>query len=109
MFWVASCAALELDGLTKVYDRLWGKGLCAVAEFTQVQGSYRLRVSEASRVAAADLLGPVSPEGEFLFRASNTAELNRWIDRLRAAAVEIEALTRERSTLEDFFIEVVRE
>lgn len=79
-----------------------------VAEFTEVRGAWRLHVTENSRQAAASVLGqPISNDG-FRLQARDTAELNALLDRLRAAGVEIEELARERASLEDFFIEVVK-
>lgn len=79
-----------------------------VAEFTEVRGAWRLRVTEASRDAAATILGQADDASGFRIHARDTAELNACLDRLRSVGVEIEELIRERASLEDSFIEVVR-
>ncbi len=79
-----------------------------VQEFTEVRGAYRLNVSPATKAAAEKLLG--APDGEgFVVKAAGPPELNVIIDQLRAAGVEIEELRREKESLEDFFVEVVKE
>lgn len=57
--------------------------------------------SRASRTAARN--------GWVEFRFSERSEANEAIDRLRAANIEIEAVERQRSTLEDVFLETVAE
>lgn len=81
------------------------------AEFMQATGEYRLRLADSSSAVRACLEGAVQEtrwEGEVAFvRPSGRAELNQMIDKLRALPVEIEAVEPIRSTLEQFFIEVV--
>lgn len=79
-----------------------------VAEFTEVRGAWWLRVADASREAAAAVLGQAAEASGFRIQARDTAELNSYLDRLRSAGVEIEELIRERASLEDSFIEVVQ-
>ncbi len=82
-------------------------------EFTRATGEYRLRLGEATEAAKA-AVGAVVAEARWegnsvVVHPRDRAELNTVIDRLRAAQVEIEALEPMRSTLEEFFIEMVAE
>jgi ABC-2 type transport system ATP-binding protein len=81
------------------------------AEFTRATGEYRIRLAEvtdAARQAVASLVAAANWDGTCVYVAArDRAQLNALIDRLRAASVEIEAVEPMRSTLEEFFIEVV--
>jgi ABC-2 type transport system ATP-binding protein len=81
------------------------------ADFTRHTGEYRLRVaavSDAVHAATQAVVGPVRWEGAAAhIQPRDRAQLNALIDRLRAVPVEIEALEPVRSTLEEFYIEVV--
>ncbi len=81
------------------------------ADFTQPTGEYRLRLAaltDAVRAATEAVVGPARWNGTTgLIRPRDRAQLNALIDRLRALPVEIEAIEPVRSTLEEFFIDVV--
>lgn len=81
------------------------------AEFARPTGEYCVRVAasgEAARAAAAGVVEGARWEGENLHvTPRDRAQLNALIDRLRSVPVEIEAIEPMRSTLEEFFIEVV--
>lgn len=81
------------------------------AEFMRHTGEYRIRVAEATDAARAAVAG-LLPQARWEERSvvgspRDRAQLNALIDRLRAAQVEIEAVEPVRSSLEEFFIEVV--
>jgi len=80
------------------------------SDFTQRTGEYRIQVAavtEPVHAAAESVLGPVKWDGPSLRCAvQDRAQLNLLIDKLRAAAAEIEAIEPLKSTLEEFFIEV---
>ncbi|HWQ03248.1 MAG TPA: ABC transporter ATP-binding protein [Candidatus Nitrosotenuis sp.] len=81
------------------------------AQFTGHTGEYRIRVHEANDRARAAVCGVIPQahweESSALVTPQDRAQLNAIIDRLRAAQVEIEAIEPVRSTLEEFFIQVV--
>jgi ABC-2 type transport system ATP-binding protein len=81
------------------------------AELTRREGEYRIRVADAgdaARGAIAALDGSARWDANDVFLApKDRAHLNAFIDRLRAAHVEIEAIEPMHSTLEECFIEVV--
>jgi ABC-2 type transport system ATP-binding protein len=81
------------------------------ADFTPPTGAYRLRVAavtDAVHDAVQKVIGPVRWEGaSATFTPRDRAQLNALLDRLRALPVEIEALEPVRSTLEDYFLELV--
>ena len=83
----------------------------APRELVSATGEYRVRVShvnEAVRRAADKAISGGIWEGEsVLVRPLDRAQLNRLIDELRAAQVEIEAVEPVRSTLEESFIAAV--
>lgn len=80
-------------------------------ELTRTTGEYRLRVAavtDAVHQAVQAVAGPVRWEGaSATIRPRDRAHLNELIDRLRAMRCEIEAIEPVRSTLEQYFIEVV--
>lgn len=81
------------------------------ADFTRATGAYRLRVAavtDAVHAAVQSVVGPVTWEGAVTsFTPRDRAQLNELVDRLRAVPVEIEALEPVRSSLEDYFLELV--
>lgn len=81
------------------------------ADFARPTGEYRLRLAtltDAGRAATEEVVGPARWNGTTgLVRPRDRAQLNALIDRLRAVPVEIEALEPVRSTLEEFFVDVV--
>lgn len=81
------------------------------ADFTPPTGAYRLRVAavtDAVHDAVQKVIGPVRWEGACTtFTPRDRAQLNALLDRLRALPAEIEALEPVRSTLEDYFLELV--
>ena len=82
-------------------------------EFLRATGEYRLRLAESSdgaRAACETLAEAARWDGGCVYvRPCDRAELNALIDRLRAVPVEIESIEPVRSTLEQFFIDVVAE
>ena len=65
-------------------------------------------LTDAVRAATEAVVGPARWNGTTgLVRPRDRAQLNALIDRLRALPVEIEAIEPVRSTLEEFFIDVV--
>jgi ABC-2 type transport system ATP-binding protein len=86
-----------------------------VEELTTEERVWRLRstpVPEAVAAALGEALiadGGVEPAGLGRYRllAANRGELNAQLDRLRDAGVEIESVEPVRTSLEDYFIEVV--
>ena len=80
-------------------------------DLTRTTGEYRLRVAavtDAVHSVVQAVLGPVRWEGaSATIQPRDRAQLNELIDRLRALPCEIEALEPTRSTLEQYFIEVV--
>jgi ABC-2 type transport system ATP-binding protein len=84
----------------------------APRDFMQHTGEYRVRVAEVTDAvrAAVDAVAPGARWNAAdctIPLPGGRAQLNVLIDRLRAAPVEIEAVEAVRSTLEEFFIEVV--
>jgi ABC-2 type transport system ATP-binding protein len=81
------------------------------AQFTQHTGEYRIRLHEttsAAREAVSAVMAKARWEENAVFvTPRDRAQLNQLIDRLRAAQAEIVALEPVRSTLEEFFIQVV--
>ncbi len=81
------------------------------SDFATTTGEYRLRVAavtDAVHATVQSVVGPVLWDGTTAsIKPRDRAHLNELIDRLRAANVEIEAIEPLRSTLEQFFIEVV--
>ncbi len=81
------------------------------SEFTRKTGEYILtlaQVTDAVHSAAQSVLGPLRWEGPSAhIKPRDRAQLNELIDRLRAVPVEIESLEPVKSTLEEFFIEVI--
>jgi ABC-2 type transport system ATP-binding protein len=81
------------------------------ADFTPATGTYRLRVAavtDAVHDAVQRVVGPVRWEGAVTsFTPRDRGQLNQLVDRLRAVPVEIEALEPIRSSLEDYFLELV--
>jgi ABC-2 type transport system ATP-binding protein len=81
------------------------------SEFTRRTGEYILSVAQvtgAVHAAAQAVLGPLRWDGPSVhIKPRDRAQLNELIDRLRAVPVEIEALEPVKSTLEEFFIEVI--
>jgi len=82
------------------------------ADFIRATGAYRLRVAavtDAVHTAVQGVIGPVSWEGATTtFTPRDRSQLNALVDRLRAVPVEIESLEPIRSTLEDYFLELVQ-
>ena len=83
----------------------------APGDFTRATGEYRMRLArltDGARAAIESLMGSVRWDGTSVWvRPRDRAHLNALIDELRASHVEIEAIEPARSTLEEFFIEVV--
>lgn len=81
-------------------------------ELTRSGGEYRVRlaaVGDAVRQALAAAVDSARWEGNaVVFRPRDLAHLNAVIDRLRAVPVEIEAVEPVRSTLEQYFIELLK-
>jgi ABC-2 type transport system ATP-binding protein len=81
------------------------------AQFTQHTGEYRIRVhapTDHARAAVSALLpGARWDEDAVFVTPQDRAHLNQLIDRLRAAQAEIAAIEPVRSTLEEYFIQVV--
>lgn len=81
------------------------------AEFTHTTGIYRLRVAavtDAVHSAVQAVVGPVRWEGASAqITPRDRAQLNELIDRLRAIPCEIESIEPVRTTLEEYFIQVV--
>jgi ABC-2 type transport system ATP-binding protein len=75
------------------------------------KGEYFIRVADASTAAKAAVAGLVDgarwEENILHFLPRDRAQLNAVIDQLRGAGAEIEAVEPRRSTLEEFFIQVV--
>jgi len=84
----------------------------APADFIRHTGEYRLRLAEGNDAVRA-AVESVAPGARWnaaectVPLPGGRAQLNALIDRLRALPVEIEAAEPVRSTLEEFFIEVV--
>jgi len=81
------------------------------SELVGATGECRLRVaalSDAVRIAVQSVMGTATWDGSSaLIRPRDGAHLNELIDLLRALPCEIEAVEPVRSTLEQYFIEVV--
>lgn len=81
------------------------------ADFTSPTGVYRLKVgalTDPIHAAVQSVVGPVRWEGTVTsFTPRDRAQLNELVDRLRAVRAEIEALEPVRSSLEDYFLELV--
>lgn len=82
------------------------------ADFTRATGEYCLRLAETGEAVRAALgsadMGRARWDGSSVYvRPRDRAHLNQLIERLRAVPVEIESIAPVRSTLEEFFIEVV--
>lgn len=80
-------------------------------EFRKATGEYRLRVATVNN-EVRNYVEAAAPGARWDGRTSvlhprNRAVLNQMIDGLRALSVEIESLEPIRSTLEQFFIEVI--
>ncbi|MFQ5745552.1 MAG: ATP-binding cassette domain-containing protein [Acidobacteriota bacterium] len=89
-----------------------------LAEMTSREREYRLTVASAPESVPAMLDGAVegieqvrAPAGLFAWRltVSDRSHLNAALDRLRSAAVEIEAIEPVRSSLEEVFLKAVKE
>lgn len=88
-----------------------------IEELTAVERVYDLVATPlpADLLAAAEgalaEAGPAREAGLRRYRlmARDRAHLNRLLDRLRQAGAEVDALTPQRRTLEDYFIDVVEE
>jgi ABC-2 type transport system ATP-binding protein len=81
------------------------------AQFTQHTGEYRIRVhapTDHARTAVSALLpGARWDEDAVFVTPQDRAQLNQLIDCLRAVQAEIVAIEPVRSTLEEYFIQVV--
>ena len=81
------------------------------AEFMKTTGEYRLRLSDSStavRTCVQENVPESRWENEVAYvRPQGRAGLNQLIDKLRALPVEFESIEPVRSTLEQFFIEVI--
>jgi ABC-2 type transport system ATP-binding protein len=82
-------------------------------EFLRATGEYRLRLAEITDAVRAAVDAQVEAtrwDGNSVqVRPHDRAGLNTLIDRLRAVPVEIEAIEPVRSSLEEFYVEVVAE
>lgn len=83
------------------------------ADFTRDKGEYRLRLAattEKVQAATAAVIEQAHWNGNCVqVKPRDRAQLNALIDRLRQVPVEIEAVEPVRSSLEEFFIEVVEQ
>lgn len=83
------------------------------AEFTRDTGEVRVRLAQADdsiRAVVAAVVEVARWENTSAYvRPRDRVHLNVLIDRLRAASAEIEAIEPVRSTLEEYFIGVVKE
>ncbi len=84
-----------------------------VSELTEKQEEYRLTVEPGSAFSMpADYNGViVSPlkDNSYVIKASDTKQLNSLIDYLRQNNVLISGIVKEKSTLEDMFISLIKE
>ncbi|MBW3661205.1 MAG: ABC transporter ATP-binding protein [Gemmatimonadetes bacterium] len=86
-----------------------------VEELTTEERVWRLRATPVPESAATELGESLRPGdgdepaglGRYRLLATDRAELNRHLDVLRAAGVEIESVEPLRTSLEDFFVDVV--
>jgi len=95
-----------------ILDRGLAKKSGSPGEFMRHTGEYRVKLAEVTEAIVAAVAAVVADAkwsgAEFRFALSGgRAQLNALIDSLRALPVEIEAVEPVRSTLEEFFIEVV--
>lgn len=88
----------------------------SVEDLTTERRVWRLRSTPVPEAVATDLGGSLEPDDggadatglrRYRLRASDRTELNRQLDRVRSAGVEIESVEPLRQSLEDFFVDVV--
>jgi len=83
------------------------------AEFTRDTGEVRMRLARADETVQQAVASAAEVQrwenSSVYVRPRDRVQLNALIDRLRALPVEIEAIEPVRSTLEEFFIDLVKE
>jgi len=84
----------------------------APADFVRATGRYSIRIGEASEAARAAVAAAAGDSAQWngssvQVMPRDRAHLNAIIDRLRASGAELEAIEPLKSSLEEYFIEIV--